>query len=87
MRAWLVVFYNAFVDLTTDRRWADGPIPWSSRRTWALDYGLDRTATRLLHAHLEAMDMAYLKWRHDNRPKDQPGEREPLGKRKKPPVD
>lgn len=72
---WLAVFYNAFLDLMGDRNWEQGPITWQARRLWALDNRLDTEATRLLHVHVKALDLAFLKWKRDNQPKREDGNR------------
>lgn len=58
-----------------DRYFEGGLIPWAARQHWAEVHGLDEEATRLLHVHVVAMDLAYLEWREKKRPKqgEQPG--------------
>lgn len=66
---WLALFYNAFIDLMSDRHSENSLIPWSVRQKWAEVHGLDALATRLLHTHVIAMDMAFLKWRAEHAPR------------------
>jgi hypothetical protein len=63
---WLRLFYDAFMDLIGDRNWEYGPVTWSARVLWATEHGLDRVATQLLHTHVGALDLAFLKWKSDN---------------------
>jgi hypothetical protein len=70
LRPWLVVFYNAFLDLKGDRNWEWGPITWTARTLWARAHGLDAYATRILHVHVQALDLAFLQWKRDNQPKE-----------------
>lgn len=64
---WLAIYWTAYKDLQTDRHWAEGPIPWSSRRAWAKDHGLDEVATEMLHIHLRQLDLAYREWLGHNK--------------------
>lgn len=69
LHPWLAIFYEAFTDLISDRYFEDGLIPWAARQHWAEVHGLDAEATRMLHKHVPAMDMAFLEWRAKKRPK------------------
>jgi hypothetical protein len=60
------LFYDAFTELVGDRTWEYGPITWTARTLWAKEHGLDHVATRLLHIHVCALDLAFLKWKSDN---------------------
>lgn len=59
---WLTIFWRAFRDLQTERRWPEGPIPWSVCEDWARKYSLDAEATEMLHIHVQALDLAYREW-------------------------
>ncbi len=58
-------WYNAFLDLSTDRPcgFGEGPIPWSSIERYADRWELDEDDREELHQHMRAMDKAYLKFR------------------------
>jgi len=66
LRAGLALFYTAFWDLTSTRRYRDGLIPWDTTRAWAREHGLDADATETLEHHIKAMDVAFLNWKSQN---------------------
>lgn len=71
---WLHVFYMAFDDLIADRHWPEGAIPWTARQEWAEANGLDELATQLLHVHVKAMDLAFLRLKRDTASKNTGGD-------------
>jgi hypothetical protein len=60
LTAWEALLYTAFAELSTDRQlgMAEGPIPWSSIRRYAHEYGFDLSD---LSDILRRVDGAYLR--------------------------
>jgi hypothetical protein len=73
---WLRLFYDAFIELVGDRNWEYGPITWHARTLWAQAHALDPVATELLHIHVKALDLAFLKWKSDTQKSKGDAERE-----------
>jgi len=60
-------WYNAFLDLSTDRPvgFGEGPIPWSSIECYADAFRLRDLDREDLHFHVRSLDKAYLKFKAD----------------------
>lgn len=55
-------FFDAFRDLQTERRFADGPIPWSKARLYAEGRGLEPDLAELLWTVVRRLDLAERAW-------------------------
>ena len=68
--AGLEFFYEAFAELSTERRESAMPIPWSSIRAYAKAADADADLEQEIHGFTRALDREYLrikKEQHDRR--------------------
>lgn len=54
------LFWTAFWQLGTCRRWRSAPVPWDACQLWATAHGLSEGDTADLHAIVRAIDARYL---------------------------
>jgi len=59
----LALYWRAFADLTTCRRFADGPIPWDAIAQYGISIDLSNDQLDDLDYIIRCMDNAFLAWR------------------------
>ena len=72
----LQLYMDAFYELDTCRPIVAGfggaverGIPWDKIKEWAEFHGLSGSVKRDLFHHVRALDLVYLQWSNENRPK------------------
>ena len=55
----LELYYCAFFDLSSERLYAEGPIPWIAIRRYANELELNDEQTETLHHHVSRLDAVY----------------------------
>lgn len=58
----LEYYFEAFREISTERRTPTSPIPASAIRNFCRDYGLDEEMADDVYSHVMGMDDAYLPW-------------------------
>lgn len=58
-------FYEAYRDLATERRHAEGAIPWSACRLWCRDLRLQPDIANAVWIVVSRMDLAERQWRYE----------------------
>lgn len=56
----IVLYYNAFIELDSERQYAEGPIPASAIRAWCADYDLTFEQFDIMRVVIRVADNAVL---------------------------